>query len=72
MAVIHPLRDSVSDQARKTKFRSSSIVGGSRVVFNIAGSKYRPVVKINYAYRVVYIRFIGTHKQYDMIDVTEI
>ena len=39
------------------------------VVFNIAGNKYRIVVWINYPYRVVYIRFIGTHKQYDAIDV---
>jgi mRNA interferase HigB len=33
-----------------------------------AGNKYRIVVWINYPYRVVYIRFIGTHRQYDMID----
>jgi len=37
-------------------------------VFNIAGNKYRLVVWINYPYRVVYIRFIETHRQYDMID----
>ncbi len=43
-----------------------------RVVFNIAGNKYRLVVWINYAYRVVYIRFIGTHAQYDKIDVQTI
>jgi mRNA interferase HigB len=47
-------------------------VGDSRVVFNIAGNKYRLVVKINYPYRVIYIRFIGTHRQYDAIDVTEV
>jgi len=45
---------------------------GGRVVFNIAGNKYRLVVWINYAYRVVYVRFIGTHKQYDQIDVQTI
>ena len=39
-----------------------------RAVFNIAGNKYRIVVWINYPYRVVYIRFIGTHRQYDKID----
>ncbi|GMR19519.1 MAG: type II toxin-antitoxin system HigB family toxin [Gammaproteobacteria bacterium] len=43
-----------------------------RAVFNIAGNKYRLVVWINYAYRVVYIRFIGTHAQYDKIDVQTI
>jgi len=40
------------------------------VVFNMAGNQYRLVVKINYPYRVVYIRFIGTHAEYDAIDVT--
>ena len=44
------------------------ILKGGRVVFNIAGNKYRIVVWINYPYRVVYIRFIGTHVQYDAID----
>ena len=39
-----------------------------RVVFNIRGNKYRLVVWINYPYRVIYVRFIGTHAQYDRID----
>ncbi len=52
----------------KAQFTSASILRDGRVVFNIAGNKYRVVVWINYAYRVVYIRFIGTHKQYDEID----
>jgi mRNA interferase HigB len=56
----------------KAAYRSASVVGNDRVVFNIAGNKYRLVVRINYAYRVVYIRFIGTHRQYDQIDVTEV
>ncbi len=43
-----------------------------RVVFNIAGNKYRIVVWINYPYRVAYIRFIGTHRQYDQIDAQTI
>ena len=53
----------------KQDFRNASILKDGRVVFNIAGNKYRLVVWINYAYRVVYIRFIGTHSQYDKIDV---
>lgn len=53
----------------KAQYGSASILKGNRVVFNIAGNKYRLVVKINYPYRVVYIRFIGTHTAYDEIDV---
>jgi mRNA interferase HigB len=56
----------------KTAYRSASIVGKDRVVFNIAGNKYRLVVRVNYAYRVVYVRFVGTHRQYDRIDVKEV
>jgi mRNA interferase HigB len=56
----------------KADYRSASIVANDRVVFNIAGNKYRLVVRINYAYRVVYIRFVGTHRQYDRINVKEI
>jgi mRNA interferase HigB len=53
----------------KRQFGSASILKDGRVVFNIAGNKYRLVVWINYPYRVVYVRFIGTHPQYDRIDV---
>lgn len=45
-----------------------SICPRGRAVFNIAGNKYPIVVWINYGYRVVYVRFIGTHRQYDGID----
>jgi mRNA interferase HigB len=56
----------------KAHFASASVLRDGRVVFNIAGNKYRVVVWINYAYRIVYIRFIGTHKQYDEIDAQTI
>src|SRR5437867_7042115 len=56
----------------KAAFRNASIVGGSRIVFNIAGNKYRLVVRANYPYRILYVRFVGTHQQYDNIDVTEV
>ena len=52
---------------RKTH-ASASIVADNRVIFNVAGNKYRLVVKINYPYGVVYVRFIGTHRDYDGID----
>ncbi len=45
---------------------------GNRVVFNIKGNDYRLVVKINYPYRVIYVRFVGTHEEYDDIDVEEV
>ena len=51
----------------KRDIRSASIFRDGRAVFNIAGNKYRIVVWINYPYRVVYIRFIGTHRRYDRI-----
>jgi mRNA interferase HigB len=56
----------------KEMFRSASVVGGNRIVFNIAGNKYRLVVLVNYPFRIVYVRFIGTHREYDRIDVTEV
>jgi mRNA interferase HigB len=52
----------------KQQYATASILKHRRVVFNIGGTKYRLVVKINYDYRVVYIRFIGTHEEYDKID----
>ena len=56
----------------KRDFASASILRDGRVVFNIAGNKYRLVVWIDYAYRVVYVRFIGTHAQYDRIDAQSV
>ena len=48
------------------------ILQDGRAVFNIAGNKYRLVVWINYPYRIVYVRFIGTHAEYDKVDVQRI
>ena len=56
----------------KADFKNASILKDGRVVFNIAGNKYRLVVWINYACNVVYIRFVGTHAQYDQIDAQTI
>lgn len=61
-----------SPAAVKQDFRNASILKDGRVVCNIAGNKYRLVVWINYTYRIVYIRFIGTHAQYDKIDAQSI
>lgn len=56
----------------KLMYRNASVVGDSRIVFNIAGNKYRLVVKLNYVFGVVYVRFIDTHADYDQINVEEI
>jgi len=56
----------------KSQYRSASIVGDGRVVFNIKGNDYRLVVAIDYEFQVIFIRFIGTHKEYDKIDVKKI
>ena len=56
----------------KKAYPSASILSRNRVVFNIKGNHYRLIVKINYDYQVAWIRFIGTHAQYDKIDATKI
>jgi mRNA interferase HigB len=56
----------------KEQFTNASIVGDGRVVFNIKGNTYRLVVAIDYEFQVMFVRFIGTHKQYDKIDVKTI
>jgi len=56
----------------KILYRNASFVANNRVVFNIHGNKYRLVVAIKYNFGACYIRFIGTHKQYDKIDAGSI
>lgn len=56
----------------KQQFKNASIVGDGRIVLNIKGNDYRLVVAIDYDFQVVFIRFIGTHKQYDKIDAKTI
>lgn len=64
--------DWASPAAVKADLRNASILRDGRVIFNIAGNRYRLVVWINYPYRVVYIRFLGTHARYDDIDAQTI
>ena len=52
----------------KAQYRSASILKDNRVVFNIAGNKYRLIVRINYDSKTVFVRFLGTHREYDKID----
>jgi mRNA interferase HigB len=69
----HTLKaDWASPAELKRDIGTASILKDGRAVFNIAGNKHRIVVWINYSYRVVYVRFIGTHAQYDRIDAQAI
>ena len=56
----------------KHRYRSADFLANNRVVFNIKGNDYRLVVKIHYNTGVIYIRFIGTHAEYDKIDAERI
>jgi mRNA interferase HigB len=55
-----------SPQDIRQTYATASIVANNRVVFNIRGNQYRLVVAINYAFGIVYIRFVGTHAEYTM------
>lgn len=56
----------------KSEYPSASILKNGRIVFNICRNKYRLVVDINYTRRWIFIKFIGTHKEYDIINVDKI
>ena len=56
----------------KKQFANASFVGQNRVIFNIKGNDYRLIVAIAYRLGVVYIKFVGTHKQYDIINAATI
>jgi mRNA interferase HigB len=52
----------------KAKYGNASVLKGGRVVFNIRGNNHRLVTWINYKFHTVYVRFVGTHKEYDRIN----
>ncbi len=56
----------------KIEYPSASILSNNRGVFNIKGNKYRLIVRINYDYKMAWIRFVGTHAEYDKIDANKI
>ena len=56
----------------KEAYRNASFTANNRVVFNVKGNDYRLVVSVHYDRGLMYVRFVGTHRQYDKIDVAMI
>lgn len=56
----------------KNMFRSADILPNGRAIFDIGGNKYRLVVAVHYRGKRIYVRFIGTHKEYDKIDANTV
>jgi mRNA interferase HigB len=56
----------------KSMYPAASVLTGGRVVFNIQGNRFRLIVRINYRFGIVWIRFIGDHTDYDRIDANTI
>ena len=56
----------------KIDYRNASFVANNRIIFNINGNTYRLVTAINYDFGIIYIRFVGSHENYDKIDATTI
>lgn len=56
----------------KNHYPSADFLPGHRVVFNIKGNTYRLIVRIHYRTGIIFIRFVGTHAEYDKIDATTI
>jgi mRNA interferase HigB len=56
----------------KKEYPSASILKDNRIVFNIKGNKYRLIVKFNFKYQICWVRFVGTHAEYDKINANEI
>ena len=54
----------------KQMYRAASIVGNDRIVFNIGGNRYRLIVRFDYADRLGFVRFVGTHAEYDRVDAS--
>ena len=61
-----------NSQQIKAKYASASFIGNNRVVFNIKGNDFRLVVAIAYRFGAIYIKFVGTHDEYDKIDVMSV
>ena len=62
----------LSPQDIKMRYASASFVSSNRVVFSIKGNDFRLVVAVAYRFGAVYIKFVGTHKQYDAVDAATV
>ena len=56
----------------KAAFGSASIVGNNRVVFNIGGNRFRLIVRFDYAHRMGFVRFVGTHAEYNSVEASSV
>ena len=61
-----------SPQDIKDKYSAASIIANNRIVFNVKGNDYRLIVEIQYNAQIVWIKFLGTHKQYDDIEASTV
>lgn len=62
----------MSPQAIKDQYASASFIGNNRVVFNIKGGHYRLITAVSYKFSAIYIKFIGTHAEYNKIDAATV
>ena len=56
----------------KVSYGNASIIGSDRVVFNIGGNRYRLIVRFDYTHQIGFVRFVGTHAEYDAVDASRI
>ena len=56
----------------RNDFPKARIIGKTRIIFNILNNRFRLIAKVNFKAKIVYIRFIGTHKEYDKIEVDKV
>jgi mRNA interferase HigB len=68
----HSRRSGVPRRTSRDQYASASICGNERVVFKMGGSKYRLVIEVQYQAGIVWVKFVGTHAQYDSIDVESV
>jgi len=56
----------------KQAYRNASFIANNRVVFNMRGNKYRVIVAVQYKFKIVFIRFVGTHQEYNQVEAATV